>query len=95
MGNMKKLVSVLHEAEDVCILYVSGDVTSIDQVVDWVGGFICPKHDDSLQYSAMHTEPAGGVDGDILMVLTDGSPLGKHLSVVDDVFKGLETGRYE
>lgn len=71
MGKMKEQVYVVHEDNSVCILHVSGSVTSIDQVVDWVGGFICPKHDDGQQYDHMVTMPAGGIcdDNDIFVIL--------------------------
>jgi hypothetical protein len=65
-------VRVIYEDEERCILWVSGDVTSIDQVAHWVGGFICPKHDINglLQYTSLSTAPAGAGD-DIIAVLSD------------------------
>lgn len=74
MGNMKnQLVRVIYQDEERCILWVSGLVTSIDQVVDWVGGYIVPKHDVTAvpEYTSMSTSPAGGTDGDIIVVLSD------------------------
>lgn len=74
MGYMKsQLVRVIYQDEERCILWVSGLVTSIDQVVDWVGGYIVPKHDVTAvpEYTSMSTSPAGGIDGDIIVVLSD------------------------
>jgi hypothetical protein len=71
MSNMSEQVRTVHEDNDMCILWVSGEVTGIDQVVDWVGGFITPKHDDSQQFSMMRTMPVGNTDGDIIVVLSD------------------------
>lgn len=74
MGKMKEqLVRVIYDDEERCILWVSGLVDSIDQIVDWMGGFIVPKHNfvGTPEYTSMSTSPAGGIDGDIIVVLSD------------------------
>lgn len=67
MGNTR----VIAENEDMCILWVSGMVTSIDQVIQWMGGFLVPTHDDASHYTMMECTPAGNTDGDIIVFLTD------------------------
>lgn len=69
--NKKELVRPIAMNFDVCILWVSGQITSIDQVVTWVGGFICPNIDEGWQYCMMRTAPAGNTDGDIIVILAD------------------------
>lgn len=66
-----KQVRVIYQDEERCILWVSGEVPSINQIVDWVGGFICPKHDSLAQYTSMRTSPTGSTNGDIIAVLSD------------------------
>lgn len=68
---MDKQVRVVHEDKDMCILWVSGQISAMEQVVLWIGGFIAPKHDNSQLYSIMRTMPVGNTDGDIVVVLSD------------------------
>lgn len=86
MSKMKESnTRVIAENMDMCILWVSGMVTSIDQVVQWVGGFLVPKHDDSAMFTMMQCVPAGNDDGDIIVFLTD-KPVDPHSywDVVED-----------
>lgn len=71
--DINKQVRVIYEDEERCLLWVSGLVISIDQIVDWVGGFICPKHDlkGLPLYNSMSTSPAGSPEGDMVVVLSD------------------------
>lgn len=65
-------VRVITQNDDMCILWVSGEVGNISDIVEWAGGFYMPVvGDESAQYSQMYSSPCGNTNGDILVTLND------------------------
>ena len=70
-GNMGN-VRVIAQNEDNCILWVSGEVAGMSEIVEWAGGFYMPVvGDTTAQYTAMFSTPCGNTDGDIIVWLHD------------------------
>lgn len=68
MGNVRVIV----QEDDNCILWVSGEVEGMSEIVEWAGGFYMPVvGDTTAQYTAMFSTPCGNTDGDIIVWLHD------------------------
>lgn len=69
-GNMGN-VRVIAQNEDMCILWVSGEVEGMSEIAEWVGGFYMPVVGEQTMYSQIYSTPCGNTDGDILVTFSD------------------------